>query len=386
MELFSVILAPENNSGFGNQIYTIAQSIQNCIESGNSSDLILFTPFLKNINTYEFCNLCDVVDIKETNIVLQKINAPQIEDFHLFQLNILKAQIGSNDFFLDVTNAITSFLKDNTFLLPNTFNFTGFCDILVKEVFYKYFIELDKKTFKLAITYKVNNTIINKQYEINNTGFLKDALEIDIRKNKPNYINICTRHDENFYYVKKNIVFNKTFSDVVNEFVNVHLQNNNNNNKINCIHLRLEDDAMDAWSKENNIEKSIYKRIAENKYLREIQNNIKKDDLTIILAHNYDNNVIKYLQDNGYNYITTPIWSNYRDISAIYDCLVGEYCNNIYICLWESSFSYLLGYRIKKMNGNDFHFNVVYYNMISNEELLFLQNDSRKNQEKEFEF
>jgi hypothetical protein len=372
MKLFCVVLAPETTSGFGNQMYTIAQSIQNCIEStDNPCDLILFTSFLKEINSNEYCNLSDVVDINETNNALKNITNIQIEDLNLANLSILKATVGINNFLLDITPSITEFLKnDNSFFLPVTYNFNAYCDSLVKEAHNKYYVSLDKKTFKLTISYKINNTIVNKCYDIIN-GHLKEALEIDIKTPQMNIINICTRHDDNFYYVKQNIVFNKHFSYAVDEFIKGYIEGNNKNNKnqkINCIHLRLEDDAMEHWSKENKVEKSIYKHIVENKYLREIQNHIKKDELTLILAHNYDNNVIKYLKETGYNYLTTPSWSNYRDISAIYDCIVGESCNNIYICVWESSFSYLLGYRIKK-NLDPKNFITIVYNNISNEEL-----------------
>jgi hypothetical protein len=366
MKLFCVVLAPEKTSGFGNQIYTIAQSVQQCIESvDNPYDLILFTSFLKEINSNEYCNLSDVVDINETNNTLKNITNIQIEDFNFENLSILKATIGINNFLLDITPSITDFLnEDNTFFLPSTYNFAAFCDSLVKEIFNKYYVSLDKKTFKLTIAYKINNTIVNKQYDIVNC-FLKESLEIDIKKHQQNIINICTMHNDNFYYVKENIVFNKHFSYEVDEFIRGHIESNK---KINCIHLRLEDDAIEHWSKENHIDKLIYKRIVENKYLREIQKHIKKEELTLILSHNYDNNVMKYLEENKYNYLTTPSWSTYRDISAIYDCIVGERCNNIYICVWESSFSYLLGYRINK-NKNLQNFVTIFYNNISNDEL-----------------
>jgi len=380
MKLLCVTLAPEKNSGLGNQIYTIAQSIQNFIK--NDIDLILFTSFLKAINSDEYCNLSDIIDINETNIALKNITNIKIEDINLFNLNIVKATIGINDFLLDMTNILTNekngFLKGNTFIFPATFNFTSFCDSIVKEAYNKYFVSLDKKTFKLEITYKVNNTIINKKYDICN-GFLKENIEIDITKEPLNYIDICQTHNETFYYVKQNIIFNNHFSDTVNKFI-IENQKITTSKKINCIHLRLEDDAIEQWSKENNFEKSIYKRIVENKYLREIKEYINKDELTLILSHNYDNNVIKYLKEHGYNYLTTPLWSNYRDISAIYDCLVGEQCNNIYICVWESSFSYLLGYRIKKKYKEEFvKFITIYYNNISNADILFLQRDGAIN-------
>ena len=354
MKILSVILAPEKHSGFGNQIYTIAQSVQNCIENKICSyDLILFTSFLKEIHTNEYCNMSEIIDIKETNNILQKINAPYIEDYNFFNVTIIKAQIVNNNFLFDLTNIISGFLKNNRFLLTNTFNFAPFCETLIKDAYNKYFIQLDKNNFFLTIDYKINNTILNKKYEICNGG-LKETIKIDLYECQLNVINICTNHDDNFYHVKKNIAFNKKFTEKVNEYLTQYIQNGANaNKKINCIHLRLEDDAIEHWSKETGFEKSHFKSIVENKYLNEIIKYIKKEELTIILAHSYDNNVIKFLKENNYNYLTTPIWSKHRDISAICDCLVGESCNNTYICLFESSFSYLLLYRIKNKLPED---------------------------------
>jgi hypothetical protein len=378
MKILSVILAPEKHSGFGNQIYTIAQSVQNCIENKICSyDLILFTSFLKEIHTNEYCNMSEIIDIKETNNILQKINAPYIEDYNLFNVTIIKAQIVNNNFLLDLTNIISGFLKNNKFLLTNTFNFAPFCETLIKDAYNKYFIQLDKNKFILTIDYKINNTILNKKYEICNGG-LKETIKIDLNDCQLNVINICTNHDDNFYHVKKNISFNKKFAEKVNEYVNEYLtqyiQNGaNTNKKINCIHLRLEDDIIEEWSKYYKVEKYTFKTIFENKYLREIKNYIKKEDLTIILSHNYDNNVIKYLKENSYNYLTTPTWSNYRDISAIYDCLACECCNNMYICLYESSFSYLLLYRLKKkLQDDSLKTCIVSFNDFNDEENLML--------------
>ena len=120
--------------------------------------------------------------------------------------------------------------------------------------------------------------------------------------------------------------------------------------KINCIHLRLEDDAVKHWSNENKMEPMHFKSIVEEKYIDEIKKNIDKNDITIVLSYNYDNKVIKFLRDNFYNYILTPKMDANRDIAAINDLLIGQYCNNVYIFVYESSFSYTLLCRIYERN------------------------------------
>ena len=99
-------------------------------------------------------------------------------------------------------------------------------------------------------------------------------------------------------------------------------------------------------SKEINYDKIKYKTVIENRYIKFIKDYIKKTDNTIILSYDYNNEVIKYLDINNYNYIMTPKYNTNRDISALIDMHIGQYCNNIFIGTFESSFSYMLITRI----------------------------------------
>jgi malate synthase len=108
----------------------------------------------------------------------------------------------------------------------------------------------------------------------------------------------------------------------------------------------LEDDAIEHWARENQMSHVEFKRIIEDKYIDAITQNLKKEDATLILSDNYDNRVIQFLRENGYYFINTQKMSKDREISAIYDLHIGQYCNNVYILVYESSFSYTLLYRI----------------------------------------
>ena len=153
---------------------------------------------------------------------------------------------------------------------------------------------------------------------------------------------ICNDQTEFTKGIFRNIVFQPQFIERANQYIQ---QNIGTNKKINCIHLRLEDDAVDCWSKENNMQPEIFKRIIEDKYIKEIKN-LEKTDTTLVLSSNYDNRVIDYMKENGYHYIETPKMSNDREVSAIYDLHIGQHCNNVYILVFDSSFSYTLLYRI----------------------------------------
>ena len=143
----------------------------------------------------------------------------------------------------------------------------------------------------------------------------------------------------------RNIAFQPIFLQKANDFI-LQVREKNKDKKINCIHLRLENDAVEHWANENKISPVDFKKIIEDKYIDEISKNLNKEDATLILSDNYDNGVIQYLRENGYNYIKTPKMNSGREVAAIYDLHIGQYCNNVYILVFDSSFSYTLLYRI----------------------------------------
>ena len=71
--------------------------------------------------------------------------------------------------------------------------------------------------------------------------------------------------------------------------------------------------------------------------------------MTIVLSGDFDNNVIKFLQNNNYNFITTPKLYQDRELNAIIDLEIGLLCNHTYIYTFESSFSYTL---LHKLSSN----------------------------------
>ena len=71
-------------------------------------------------------------------------------------------------------------------------------------------------------------------------------------------------------------------------------------------------------------------------------------DLTVILTNDINNDVIKFLLDNNYKIVTTEKIYKDREFNAIIDLEVGNICNNVYLFVYESSFSYFLMKKLKK--------------------------------------
>ncbi len=329
-------LAPHNKVGFGNQIYSLAHSISWAIE--NKINIIFYKPYLNEINTDSYSNISDIIDLELTNTYLEQYNI-QIADYNKFDFKLVSIKYQYNevdndidiDIDIDISNELQSFMNNGIFHIKSDFSFSNINNIPIKN----------KSTLQLSY-------ILDNKYRTITYDLINNRLENDIIINLNNiqlYTFTVFCDTLLFYDVRSNIVFNNIFRNNMLSFV---INNNiNTAEKINCIHLRLEDDAIDSWSKQNNLDKYNFKYIIEQKYISKIKETIKKDELSIILSSNYDNNIIKFLKENNYNYIITPKMSKYRDISAIYDFHITDLCNNIFIGVFESSFTYLILYRIK---------------------------------------
>jgi hypothetical protein len=338
MNAILVNLTPNNKVGFSNHIYIIAKSISYATQ--NNINLIFYTKYLQEINTDNYTFISNIIDMNATNKFLSKYNI-QIVDYYNYTFEITDVEYGNKEFNMSIYKDI---VNNNSLKLDKYFSFESYFKYLSNLHLKKYYIPCKTDTIKLIIKYKLNSNNYNIEYNIID-NHLENNIYIDYKNLSPITFNVNFDMTNVFYDVKTNIVFNKTFSDNIASFTEKN--NINKNININCIHLRLEKDGVSHWAKENNLSESDFLYKSSQKYISEIKKYIKKDELTIILSSDYNNDVIKYLHDNNYNFITTPIWHEFRDISAIYDLHIGQLCNNTYICIYESSFSYLLLYRIK---------------------------------------
>ena len=337
-------ISPNDGCGFCNQLYSIVNS---CYFGFNNNIKIVFIDkYLMEINTNNKCNISEIIDLKATNIFLKKYNIILI-DLSDIDFKIVNIKYGLNNFSIDITSEILKHNLNNLSLFINKNlnldNIKGKPLEYYKNKFGIPFNQTQNQNQKLYITYSINDSIFEENYSVSN-GFLINEFSIDLI----NYTKITfpTINDGStiFKDILRNIVFNNIYVSKANDFIKTLKLSDNQ--KINSIHLRLEDDAIQSWSKTQNMELDSYKKILEEKYIEKIQQFIDKNILTIILSHNYDNNVIKFLKENNYNYIITPNLHKDRDVSAIIDLHIGQFCNNKCICVFESTFSFTLVSRI----------------------------------------
>ena len=149
--------------------------------------------------------------------------------------------------------------------------------------------------------------------------------------NSPQLVNITNE-------IYRNLKFNNIFTLLSNRFIcNLNIVDNDN---INIIHLRIEDDALVHWSNLNKVDIPTFKLKLINKYIELINKLISKSDKTIVLSYNSNNEIIDYLKNNKYMYYYCNKNKNgNREENAIIDLLNSKHCNNVFIGVGGSTFS-----------------------------------------------
>ncbi len=196
-------------------------------------------------------------------------------------------------------------------------------------------------TRRLKMNYTVGDYTIDEIY----------SGRIDIKNAE--YVNMTSfwidSYDRNmFEYILQNIEFNDQFisqsRDIISAFDCSCV-------KINVIHLRVEDDAIEHWSKMNELSEMDFKNFIESKYISLIKTYIAITDFTIILTDSKQNSVFEFLKQSNYKFTTVEKRYEDRELNAIIDLLVSSACNSTFIGNFNfdglngSTFSYLISKR-----------------------------------------
>jgi hypothetical protein len=146
-----------------------------------------------------------------------------------------------------------------------------------------------------------------------------------------------------FFDIYNNIVFKPEFYNISNNLITEIKQKLGHDIPINVIHLRIEDDAIKHWAKLSNINPNLFKKALEVKYIYLINKYINKHAFTIVMTYSKNNNVIKYLHNNGYNFFTKKKdLSIGRECNALKDLLLARKMNNFFIGAQASTFTHFI--------------------------------------------
>lgn len=326
--------------GLCNQLYGLCGTMTYC--ERNNIPIIFVGMFNKDIEKNEYCKISEILDLEEIN----KISKVKLVDINNFKVEILSIKLGKEIFSLEIKEDLidNGYLKPNKLIIDRNFNFDNLKSKPI-SYFKKMFSQNYSKELGINVNFKIDGILYSVKYKLDNF-----TLETDIDINFSNIIlNKPLQYNDSsalFYSYLSLLKFQESLIIPIKSFITTI----DFSKTVNCIHLRLEDDALLAHCVQNNMDFKRYKTIVEEKYISLIKRYINKGDLTILLAYNYDNRVIDFLKENNYNYITTPKISSYREICAINDLVIGEMITGTYIYLFESSYSYTLLHRLKNRN------------------------------------
>jgi len=323
--------------GLTNQIFSFINSI--IIAYKNNEKVVIVDNFLDDFSKQNYTPISKIFNINKINIFLKKTYDIIIIDKYDVNLKINSIKYGTVDNNVDLTDyIIQNYYKNNVLCIKKDINFNSIkgdpCLNIKKNVFLNYTINdyLIDEIYQEILTNNISIDILNSEY-----------------KNTFDWINT---YDKIMF---ENILINIYYNiDFIEKSKNI-LQKIDINKKINVIHLRIEDDAIQHWSKMNNMSMINFKTYIENKYINLIQKFISKTDENIILSHSINNNVVNFLKKNNYSCHFNEKYFEDREKNAIIDLITTNYCNNIFIGNFNfkklngSTFSYYIG---KRLNNN----------------------------------
>jgi glutaredoxin-related protein len=174
-------------------------------------------------------------------------------------------------------------------------------------------------------------------------GHLREDVYYNVTGNQLIHNHMGFPHSQDysmFMEILKNIEYNENFVNIANDFTKDF------HGKINVMHIRSEIDGISHWARINNMHELEYQNKLIQKYIQFIEDNICKDDDTIILCHELNENIREYLDKNNYKYHFINKTQNGRELNAIVDLLIGSQCNNVFIYSAGSTFSVYLHSRL----------------------------------------
>lgn len=335
-------------TGFTNQMFFVVTAILKAHKS--KIPLVIFERFRVQPLTEKFIPLKDVIDLNHLNEIIAPYNVSVLDKYDT-TLSLVSAKYGTNDVKINITEEIrSSYLKDNHLFIPK--------DVYLNNIKGDPVLGQPKKLF---ITYKINEFVFTEIFDEHNRNDISVNLTFFHQFQGWGQVDMSVYDPELFKKILKAIKFTNIFNNISENCLLIdknhkYVINNFRNNEklLNVLHLRLEKDWTPNLSHGNRMTEADYIAILEDKYIDIIKTHFSKNANILVLTYDRNNRVIKYLQDNDYNFYTTKkdIFDG-REPHALIDLLVGENCNGCFVGNWNydtntgSTFSFMLDQRIK---------------------------------------
>jgi len=307
--------------GLCNQIFALINGINKA--KRNNKKFVIIDSFLRCIVRCKICPISNIFDLQEMS---KSFNIKILDRLNI-NLNIIYSSYGTKEKYIDITEKIKTLLSINNIILDK--------NVKLNETFGDPCFGHKKKIY---IKYSINDyplEITVDEYG----GKLKSDINLDIDYiKKKMWKGLSTSFSwynpekkKEFIEDLRKIKFNNNFFKIL-EKLNPVVKN--------CVHLRLEPDSINHWSRVNKLNhKEFYNKLVQ-KYNKIISENIIETQDVFLLIHDLDHTIItdlrqkynvKNLEYGKSDLIYKHIKYSGREISAIVDLLIGSYCNDIFI-------------------------------------------------------
>lgn len=324
-----------NFTGLTNQIFAFITAI--LVAKKRNEQVIIYNDFLNDINSKSTTPISNIFDFEAMNQYLKSLNIIIFDKNKISSIKLLDIKYG------DIN--LTEELKNKSLLTPTSLDFIR-RKYYNKDIFHKLNITF-LITFKDSTEYKFiesydnfNNNNIKLLYNFHNLPF-EFTFGWITTYNKILFEEIIINLKFNNYFIEKSNQF------LLNTVYKNSTLNESNNININVIHLRLEDDAIKHWSKQNKLAPNIFKAILINKYIEIIKNYVNPNDCNIILSYSTNNGVLDFMKSQNLKYIMmTKELELGREKNALLDYIISKSCNHLFIG----------NFNMEKLNGSTFSY------------------------------
>lgn len=329
---FSIPSTP--GMGLTNQIYSLITAIISAFYIHKKC--IFIGDFLCDYSKLMYINPSAILDMEKLHAFLQKRFGMTIYDLSEVNFTINNIKYGTYENHINITESMFSnnlvHTQHNHIFIPTSLDIHTVCGYDPNPCEQKH----------LFLDYNLNDDNYIDDFMEDNGHLREDVLyNITRYQHIHNHMGFPLSQDYSmFMEILENIEYNTNFVNIANDFTKDF------KGKINVVHIRAEIDGIIHWSKMNNLDEYCYHDKLIQKYIQLIENNINKDDDTIILSHELNENIRIFLDTNNYRYHFIDKNQNGRELNAIVDLLIGSQCNNVCIYASGSTFSAYLVSRL----------------------------------------
>lgn len=302
-------------TGFTNQIFALITSIILAYNRGDK--VIMVDGLLDDIHSTTYTPISQVLNLPACNLFLKKYGLMLMDKHHEWEL--LSVQYG-RDTYVDLTDYFKRAQVSPPF---NTIQGDP-CPGVAKHCIF---------------TYRIQDTVVEEIYP--------EHRYQDVRLQGPYVFTfgwMDSLNEPMFMDVLRHLTYHP---EVVEKAQSVP-------SPMNVVHLRVEDDAIAHWSKQNHMSPNEFKTYLEDKYIHLCKTYLAKEDHTVIVSASSSNRVLDFLREHQYSYTLTPKFFKEREKNAMVDLHIASHCTKLFLGNFNvkkkngSSFSYYIGTRLAK--------------------------------------